>query len=512
MGFGIASPVFLSSVKAVNAGDSKLLKKSKPNIVVFLTDDESWLERSIYGWSKIPTPNFDRVAKEGILFTHGYTSAPSCAPSRASLLTGRNFWELEEGAFIQAWLPAKFAVLPDLMEAGGYYAGYTAKGWGPGILPPQSGRTRNPAGNAFSSIKREKHEEGINDLDYPANFAKFLDTCPKGKPFWFWVGCTEPHEPCSEDNYKKLAEKYAISLDDIKVPGFLPDTPGVRRGRANMLYEVCHTDIDLGRVLEILKERGELENTLLIVTSDNGTQIPRSKATLYDWGVHEPLAIMWPARIKPGRRVDDFVSFIDLAPTMLQVAGLPVPPEMSGRSILDILVSDASGQVDPARTWIVTGLEWHGELDPINRAGRMIRNERYEYIVNYGTGTIYGKLSPKKRLPDSEYEQTAETADAVKLLEKHPEHPAVKRFVPLLMERHPKEELYDLQNDPWQLKNLADSPELAAVKKKLKDQLEAYQRKTKDPRITGDMAIFERTRKFVQERKKSGYKGGEKSS
>ena len=93
-------------------------KPARPNVLTFLTDDESWLERSAYGWSKIPTPNFDRVAKPGVLFTHGYTSAPSCAPSRAALLTGRNFWELEQRAFIQAWLPSKFPVLPDMLEAG----------------------------------------------------------------------------------------------------------------------------------------------------------------------------------------------------------------------------------------------------------------------------------------------------------------------------------------------------------------------------------------------------------
>jgi N-sulfoglucosamine sulfohydrolase len=479
--------------------------ETRPNVVIFITDDESWLERSAYGWSKIPTPNFDRVAREGVLFNRAYTPAPSCAPSRASLLTGRNFWELEEGAFIQAWLPAKFPVLPDLMEAGGYHAGYTGKGWGPGLVPPAV-RARNPAGTAFNRIQRGNREDGISTIDYAANFEAFLAARPAGAPFSFWVGCFEPHTPCSPDNHRKLEEKHGLGLDAITVPGFLPDTPGVRRERANMLYEICHADEDLGRILRILEDRGELEQTLLMVTADNGTQIPRSKANVYDWGVHVPLAIMWPAHVKPRRQVDDFVSFIDLAPTILEAAALSVPAEMSGRSILPLLFSGASGQVDPNRTWVAAGLEWHGELPPINRAARTIRDAGYQYIVNYGMGSIYGTSNSQKHRPDSEFATTAETADAVELIERHPGHPAVARFVPLFQAHRPYEELYDCEADPWQLRNLADLAEFAGIKARLKAQLEAYQRLTQDPRITGDMAVFERTRALVEQRKRGGYR------
>lgn len=475
-----------------------------PNVVLFITDDESWLERSAYGWSNLPTPHFDRVARDGILFTRGYTSVPSCAPSRASLLTGRNFWELEEGAFIQAWLPAKFPVLPDLLTAGGYHAGYTGKGWGPGVPPPSRGR-RNPAGTAYNEVKRGTLEDGISPIDYAGNFERFLSARPAGKPFSFWVGCLEPHDPVGADNHLKLAAQHGLTPEAIKVPGFLPDTPGIRRHRANMLYEVCHADADLGRILRILEERGELSNTLVIVTSDNGTQLLRSKANAYDWGVREPLAIMWPAHIKPGRRVDDFVNFADFAPTILHAAGLPVPPSMSGRSFLDILLSPASGRLDPTRGWTVAGLEWHGELEPVNLAVRMIRDERYQYLINYGTGP---RLAPSARppLPDRDFERTAATAGETELVLKHPDHPTVKPFLTLLRDARPREELYDCEADPWELKNLADSPAHAAVKARLKAQLEAYQRQTKDPRITGDMTVFDCTRAYVQKRKTAGYK------
>jgi len=479
-------------------------ESKRPNFLIFITDDESWLERSAYGWSTVPTPHFDRIAKEGVLFTRGYTSAPSCAPSRAALLTGRNFWELEQGAFIQACLPAKFACLPDLLEAGGYHAGYTGKGWGPGVLDG-SGRTRNPAGQAYNGAKVKVPEPGISAFDYAANFEAFLDARPEGKPFYFWVGCVEPHSPCDKGNDKRLADKYGRTLADVKVPGFIPDTPGVRRSRANMLYEVCHADEDLGRILAALGKRGELDNTLVVVTGDNGTQVLRSKANVYDWGVHVPLAMRWPARVKPGRRVDDFVNFIDIAPTFLQAAGLPVPGEMSGRSLLGLLESSASGRIDPARGWTAVGLEWHGELEPVNLAGRMIRDERYAYIVNYGAGP---RRTPSARepLPDADYEVTARTGSEGELVDRHPKHPAIKPFVSLLVSPRPREELYDCVSDPWQLTNLVGSAEHAAAKERLKAQLEAYQRQTRDPRATGDMKLFEKTRAFVQGRKKNGYK------
>ncbi len=476
----------------------------KPNIVVFITDDESRLERSAYGWSKLPTPHFDRVAKEGILFTHGYTSAPSCAPSRASLLTGRNFWELEQGAFIQAWLPKKFPVAPDLLAEAGYHTGHTGKGWGPGVYP-DGAHGPSSAGPPYNRLRVADPQKHISPIDYPANFTEFLDAREENQPFFFWVGVTEPHGPWADDNHQKLAERHGVFLDDISVPGFVPDTPAIRRHRANEAYEICYADEQLGRILDILEQHGELENTLLIVTGDNGSaSVLRSKATLYDWGVHVPLAIMWPARVTGGRTVDDFVKFPDLTPTMLEAAEIAVPAGMSGRSILKLLLSGNSGQVDPSRDWVATGLEWHGEFDPLNRAGRMIRDKRYEYIVNYGNPPVI-ELDPAQRRPGSEFERSAETANLNALLASHPDHPRVKPFVPLLASPPTPEELYDLEKDPWQTRNLIENPEYVRVKEQLKAKLKAYQLETNDPRVTGEMRIFEETRQFVQDRKRAGY-------
>jgi N-sulfoglucosamine sulfohydrolase len=492
--YRLLTVLLLAPLAALHAAEA-----NRPNILIVINDDQSWLECSAYGNSSVQTPAFDRVAKAGVLFTHGYCSAPSCAPARAALLTGRNFWELEQGAFIQAWLPAKFATLPEQLEAAGYHAGYTGKGWGPGLTEP-TGQRVDPAGKAWNRVRIKSPPTGLSKVDYTANFSQFLDVKPADKPFYFWAGIMEPHGPWGTDNYTKIG----VNPGKIKLPGFIPDTLGVRRNRGNYLYEVQHADRTLDALLKLLEERGELANTLVIVTADNGTPLPRSKSNVYDWGVHVPLAMMWPARVPAGRKVSDFVGFPDFAPTILDAAGLPVPPDMSGRSVLETLLFESSGRVDPARDVTVNGIEWHGSLPPIDIAARMIRDDRFAYIVNYRSTARYA-ASEGGVQSDDRYAINAKHLDVLSLLAAHPEWPELQRFIQLIKAPRPREELYDCVADPDQLQNLADNPEFAGVMANLRVRLETYQRQTQDPRITGDMAIFEQTLKFVQDRKAAGY-------
>ena len=446
------------------------LADDRPNILFFITDDESWLERSVYGWSKLPTPHIDRVAKDGILFTHGYTSAPSCAPSRAVCLTGRNFWELEQGSTIQAWLPKKFPVVPDLLAAGGYLVGSTGKGWGPGVYPPQG--HKDPTGKRYNKllVDKSKRIKYISSIDYVANFEVFLKEKKKDQPFYFWMGTLEPHAPYDKENYKRLEKEYGFTLDDVSVPGFIEDTPANRKKRANFLYECCYADVQLGKALKLLEDIGELDNTLVIVTSDNGTAIgDHGKATPYDWSCREPLAVMWPKKIPAGRTVTDFVSFRDFAPTMLDVAGLNIPGSMTGSSLLPILLSNKSGRIEAARDHIVHGLEWHGEFDPVSRSHRTYRNDRFAFIRRYANKLPAGRVDP----PDAELAS---------------------------------EELYDIKKDPWQQNNLMRNPEYASIADNLRKKLRSATLNTKDPRSTGDMTIIRETRNYVQERKRNGYK------
>lgn len=468
--------VIIGNNNAANAksGSKDVEQDKRPNILFFITDDESWVERSAYGWSNLPTPNFDRVAEQGVLFTNAFTSAPSSAPSRASILTGHNFWELEQGAFIQAFLPKKFPIFTNILEENGYRVGHTHKTWGPGNFLKE-GHSR-VSGIGYNDMKVEQLIDGITPNDYAANFEAFLKDNKSDQPFFFWAGVFEPHLPNGEGNYKRLEKELGISLDQIKLFPGTDDTPKNRQDRANYIYEIYYADQHLGRMLESLEKYGELENTLVVVTSDNGTPVTRGnelvgKASGYDLGVHIPLAIMWPTQIKSGRKVVDFVSFADFAPTFLELAAVNASESMTGNSLLPLLISEKSGQIDSKRKFIVTGLEWHGESDPVSRSSRTIRDNRYAYIVRYNNVDGNGQILQGK----------AATKPA-------------------------KIEFYDMVKDPWQLNDLSNNSKYAREKKRLSKKLSEYGMKTNDPRVTGEMEIFIKTRKYVQKRREIGYR------
>ncbi|MEO1013535.1 MAG: sulfatase, partial [Bacteroidota bacterium] len=436
-------------------------------------DDESSIERSAYGWSNLKTPNFDRVAEHGILFTHAFTTAPSCAPSRASVLTGRDFWELEQGAFIQSYLPKKFPLFTTILAHNGYLVGHTGKTWGPGSFL-EEGHTEF-SGTGYNHTKAKKSIAGIATNDYATNFDSFLKDRKEDQPFFFWAGVHEPHDPHGPENYSLLEKEYDIGINEIQLFTGIEDTKENRQARGNYLYEIGYADLHLGRMLDILEAQNELDNTIVVVTSDNGTPVSRGpaligKASAYDLGVHIPMALMWPKHVKAGRKVSDFISFSDLAPTFLEVAEINPPNTMSGKSLFPILSSEKSGRIEPKRDFVVTGLEWHGEFDPISRSSRSIRDNRFAYVVHYNNVDENGVHLTKE--------------EAIKPV---------------------KTEFYDLQNDPWQLTDLKTDPEYSDTMETLAKKLHQNGIRTKDPRFTGEMDIFIKTRQYVQKRKKLGY-------
>ena len=435
----------------------------RPNILFAIADDLSWLHTGASGDRVVRTPTFDRVAREGVLFTRTFCSAPSCTPSRGAILTGQAFWRLEEGANLWSTLPKKFEVYPDLLEASGYEVGFTRKGWGPGSFGP-GGRQRNPAGPPYT------------------NFAQFLRSVHEGKPFCFWFGSHDPHRPYVKGSGLKSGKK----LDDVRVPPFLPDVPEVRSDILDYYFEVERFDREVGEMLVLLEESGNLHNTIVVITSDNGMPFPRAKANLYDYGTHLPLAVCWPERVKGGRVVDDFISFTDYAPTFLQAAGLEPPPPMTGRSFLDLLISDKSGRLDPSRDKVFTGRERHAfcRKGALGYPSRAIRTERFLYIRNFepdrwpaGDPEQYGDVD---RSPTKTF--MMENRDA----------PNVSRLFQLAFAKRPAEELYDLQTDPAQLNNVADLTQHGEVKNKLRAELERWMKETSDPRAFGKGSEWDR--------------------
>ena len=379
-----------------------------------------------------------------------------------------------------SFFPTKFQVYPDLLEAAGYFVGYTGKPWGPGDWET-SGWPRNPAGPAYNERTNDVPADGINRRDYAANFTDFLNDRPADAPFCFWYGCHEPHRRYEEGSGLKAGKRLA----DAPPPPFLPDDDLVRGDLLDYGLEIDWFDTHLGRMIKLLEDRGELDNTLIIVTADNGMPFPRAKANLYEKGTHVPLAVRWGDRIKGGRVVNDFVSFIDLAPTFLEAAGLIPLAEMTGRSLMPVFTSGRSGRVDPERDHVLTGRERHTHARPDNVGypARAIRTDDYLYIRNF----------KPDRWPAGDpegYHDIDGSPTKAYLLENRDE-PAIDRLAELAVGQRPEEELYAVRDDPDGLRNLAGDPQYATVKEQLWQRLERSLREQGDPRVLGHGDIFD---------------------
>ncbi len=453
----------------------------RPNILFLFADDWAWPHASCLDMPEVRTPTFDRLAREGVLFRNAHCAAPSCSPSRAAILTGQWHWRLGDGVNLRGALPSKFTVYPDLLEQTGYFVGLSGKGYGPGSI---ADRSRNPAGRSFK------------------NFDAFLAARPKGKPFCFWFGSRDPHRP-----YRWRSGREA-GLDPAKVtvPAYLPDNATVREDIADHYAEVERFDSDSAAILASLEKAGELDQTLVVMSGDNGWPFPRCKAGLYDSGTHQPLAIRWPSKVKAGRVVDDFASLADLAPTFLEAAGLPVPPAMTAKSLMPVLVAEASGQVDPQRDHVLTGMETHvpcRALGDGNLGGypmRSIFTHDFHFIRNFrperwpagdpaaGGMPDYKELATNTRVGWADCD--ASPSKAWMLL--HRDEAATAGLAKSAFDKRPARELYDLRKDPYEMTNLAEDPAYAKVAEELESRLMSELKATGDPRATGHGDEFDR--------------------
>ena len=436
---------------------------ARPNILFAISDDQSWADTGANGNPAVWTPTFDRIAREGVLFAHAYCSSPSCTPSRAAILTGQAFSRLGEGGNLWSTLPARYPVYPNLLERAGYAVGHTGKGWSPGDVGA-GGRKRNPAGPHYK------------------NFETFLEGTPKGKPFCFWFGSLNPHRPYEKGSGLASGRR----LSDARVPPFLPDAPEVRSDLLDYYTEIERFDREVGTLLRALERRGELDNTIVVMTSDNGMPFPRAKTNLYDSGARLPLAVRWPVRVRPGRRVEDFVSFPDFAPTFLEAAGLKPLPEMTGKSLLPILTSGKSGQVERSRDRVYIGRERHTPTRPggVGYPMRAVRTRDYLYIRN---------LEPD-RWPAGDPEEYGDIdgGPTKAWMKAHREDAGVRPLFDLSFGKRPSEELYDLRRDPHQLRNAAERPDLSRVKRRLGRDLDRWMKRMGDPRASGEGEVFDR--------------------
>ncbi|WP_233215508.1 sulfatase family protein [Rhodopirellula bahusiensis] len=463
-----------------------------------ISDDQSFPHTSAYGYQAIQTPAFDRVARTGVLFNNAFTPAPGCSPMRAAFLTGRNIWQIEHAGTHASSFDTKYEVYQDRLEKAGYFVGYTGKGWGPGNWKV-SERSRNPAGPVFSS-KKSKSPGGISSVDYAANFDAFLDQRPDDAPFSFWFGCQEPHRVFE----KGIGLKNGMDPAKVVVPEFLPDTPEIRSDILDYCYEIQWFDQHFGRMLESLEKAGELDNTIVIVTSDNGMAFPRAKANVYEYGIHMPLAISWPGKVKGDRAVDDLVNLIDVTATIYEATEVQ-PPEktpLSGRSLVGLLRSGKRGIVEPDRDAIFSGRERHSSVryQSLGYPQRCVRTDQYLYIRNFrperwpaGAPQKFGSGSyPKNKAilaeelgPMHEGYHDIDGCPSLTFLVENHDDAELAKYLQWAVAKRPAEELFDIQSDPACLNDLSAKPEFADVKQTLSERLNDYLTETNDPRVSG---------------------------
>ncbi len=313
----------------------------------------------------VRTPNVDRVAQNGVLFRRAFVNAPSCTPCRSSLLSGRYFFRTGRGAILNgAVWDSTIPSYPLLLKDAGYHIGKSSKVWSPGTPAdaPYGGQTYSfqKAGMLFNKFSTnvtkaisdgtplEKAKEAML-AEVRKNFEDFLAARKEGQPFCYWFGPTNTHRAWIKGSGKAL---WGIDPESLKgkLPKNLPDVPEVRQDFADYLGEAQAYDAYIGVLVKKLEETKQLDNTMIVLSGDHGAPgFPGGKCNLYDFGVGVTLVASLPGQ-KSGRVVDDLVSLIDLAPTFLDVAGVKHPDGINGRSLLPILKSDKSGQVDPMRT------------------------------------------------------------------------------------------------------------------------------------------------------------------
>lgn len=483
--------------------------QKSPNILFVISDDQSYPHASIYGEEWVKTPAFDRVAREGVLFTNAFSASPGCSPSRAAILTGMNTWQIGNAGTHDSEFPLDYTVFPEILEQLGYKVGYTGKGWGPGNWKI-SGRERNPAGEAYQNRELNSPTTGISTKDYAGNFDVFLSERKEDEPFYFWYGAHEPHRKFEKGSGLRAGK----SLEDVSVPLFLPDNSLVRSDLLDYALEIEWFDQHLAAMLEKLEEIGELENTIVVVTSDNGMSFPRAKANTYEHGVHIPLAIMWGEKIERGRIVGDLVSLIDIAPTFLEAAtgsgfrDISKKYPMEGKSLMKLLSNDLNGNSHDKRKAVFAARERHSSSRWNNLVypQRAIRTEDFLYIRNFkperwpaGAPQKYesdGTLGPEH----GGYHDIDASPTFNFMLENRMD-PEVRPFFEMAVGKRPAEEFFDIKNDPYSLINLADDPDFEEELLEHRSALGAYLMRTNDPRVTGKGDVYEYYTRYSQIRR-----------
>jgi N-sulfoglucosamine sulfohydrolase len=444
-------PVLLLAASAAAA--------DKPNVLFLLSDDHSYPFLSTYGSPNVKTPVIDQLAAEGMKFHRFFTSAPQCVPSRATLMTGRSPVAARMTRF-SAPLPRDEVTLPELLRSeAGYYTGICGRSF------HLDGATKT--GPSSAQVFEEHHLKTFadrvdflntcSDNEVAGQLAAFLDKKPAGKPFFMWANFSDPHHVWN------APAEFRPDPASLTLPAHWPDLPGMREQLADYFAEINRVDRTVGVVLEELKKRGLMDSTLIIFCGDNGAALPHGKGSLYDPGSNVPFVVRWPGVLKPGGDSRALISGEDLAPTLLDAAGVKPGAKMSGVSFLPLL----KGEKHTPRRHVFVERGPHGSapvtVNMTNASydlGRAVRSDRFKFIYNC---TPWLPYSPVDSAGGAGWREMQEANSAGKLS-------AGLRATYFTTPR-PVYELYDLEADPSELNNLSGRPQFAQVERELREAL-----------------------------------------
>lgn len=438
-------------------------RASQPNILFLIADDWSFPHAGVYGDPVVRTPTFDRLAAEGALFTNAYTASPSCSPSRAAILLGRYPHQNQDGGNLWSEFPEQYPTYVNLLEKDGYFTGSTRKGWGPGEYEV-SGLAHNPAGKTYEDFK------------------SFLAQKPKNQAFTFWFGSTDPHREYGTNS----GIQSGMALEDVQVPGFFPDVDCVRNDILDYYFEVERFDRECGQLIKMLEEAGELDNTIIVMTSDNGMPFPRAKANLYDYGTRMPLVIRWPEKVRAGTVINEFVNFVDFAPSFVEAAGLSAET-MNGQSLWPLLAGEKQD-----RDQVYLERERHANVRKGNLSYpmRAVRDHEYLYIRNMMPERNPAG-DPKVHQSVGQYGDVDNSITKYLIMEMEGKSiSGTPDYFKLAFGKRPEEELYNVIADPYQLTNLADEKNYETVKVKMRKKLQTWMEESGDLRASDPRSLY----------------------
>ncbi|HUX56467.1 MAG TPA: sulfatase [Bacteroidales bacterium] len=412
---------------------------SQPNILLFIADDCTFRDLGCYGGINVETPNIDRFAKEGMQFTRCFQAAPMSSPTRSCLYTG--IYPVKSGAYPNHTFvkPGTKSIVQHLSPAG-----YLTALLGKTHISPKEAFPFNYLGDPGDELDFDKMDQFL------------AETIQKKQPFCLYVCSHQPHAPFTQGDPSKF------DSEKIQLPPYFVDTKETRNEFVKYLAEINYMDLEFEKCLELLDKYGLSENTIVIFTSEQGNQFPFAKWTCYGNGLQTGFLVRWPGIIKPGSKSDAMIEYVDVAPTIIEIAGLKVPEVIEGKSFFPVLIGKKNTHKNyvygiQTTRGIISGSDFYGI--------RTVRSESYRYILNLTPEATFNNIVTNSVGTGGTFYRSwiakADTDYFAKNL--------VYKF-----QHRPGEELYDIVNDPLEMNNIAYNPQYSKIKKELKSRLSKW--------------------------------------